>query len=124
MPEEEKPEEEEEKKADEGEAPAPAPAPQEPKTPITINLGPIEFLFSTPFLLLGIVLGVFLRFLGAILFNFDASNSASAFIFNLGTLLLLLTLFGGAVMNDKVDPYVRLGMLFASGFIGFNTVIY
>ena len=42
----------------------------------------------------------------------------------LGALILLVVLMGGALLNDKLDPYVRFGMLFVAAFIGFNQIVY
>lgn len=38
-------------------------------------------------------------------------------IINIGILILVLALFGGGLVNDDLDKYVRIGMIIAAGLI-------
>lgn len=132
MPEDEKPkkETEEEKKPEGGDKPAPSHDLEEAIDKVSHSLesqmGIFEGLFTKPLILIGILLGVLLRFIGAIMLNFDASNAISAFIGNLGIFIMVLVLFGGAITNEKLDPYVRMGMFIAGGIgvLSFDTWVY
>ncbi len=139
MPDEETPNDDtmDEKKPEGNDTPLPPPPPSHPHHDIEgaidkvshkveSQMGIFEGLFSKPLILVGVMLGVILQFLGAILLNNDVSNGGVAVIHNLGVLIMVLVLFGGAITNEKLDPMVRLGM-FAAGGIGiwgFNTWVY
>lgn len=133
MPEDETPkaETEEEKKPEGKDTPSPPShdieeAIDKVSHSIEYQMGIFDGLFTKPIILLGILLGVFLQFLGAIMLNFDASNAISAFIGNLGIFVMVIVLFGGAITNEKLDPYVRMGMFVAGGFgiMSFDTWTY
>ena len=88
------------------------------------QMGIFEGLFTKPMIVFGVLLGILLQFLGATLLNFNFHLDVSQVISNLGTLIMLIVLMGGALLNDKIDPYVRFGMLFVAAFIGFNQTVY
>jgi len=87
------------------------------------NISALEGLFTKDLIFIGVIVGIFLQFIGAVILNFDA-NSGAAIIFNLGAFVLSAVLICGALVNEKLDPYVRFGMFFVAGFIGFNLATY
>lgn len=120
-----------EEKKTEGDAPkaaesTPSPPKQGTSISIPMDMAGLDSLFTKPIILLGILFGVLLQFLGAIMLNFDVSHSVSAFMGNLGIFFMVVVLFGGAITNEKMDPTVRMGMFIAGAVcaIGYNTWIY
>jgi hypothetical protein len=92
---------------------------------VETQMGMFEGLFTKPMIVFGVMLGLLLQFLGATLLNFNFHLDVSQFISNLGILIMLIVLLGGAILNDKFDPYVRFGMFFVAAFIGgFNQIVY
>jgi hypothetical protein len=92
---------------------------------VEAQMGMFESLFTKPMIVFGVIVGILLQFVGATLLNFNFHLDVSQVISNIGILIMLIVLMGGALMNDKLDPYVRFGMLFVAAFIGgFSQIVY
>ena len=105
-------------------APAPAPAPVQPMRQMG---GLLDTLFSKTFIILGALLGILLAWIGGIIFIFstDLTGLRAAIVINsLGFAGLGIFLIGGGIANNKMDKFVRLGMIFGgSVLIGWSLIV-
>jgi len=142
MPEDETPNVEENKE----EKPEATPAPESDgavnkvTTVMDKQMGTINALFTTQMMVLGMALALILMLFGALMINMstitdtatdpadrqddsdDARGGArnGAMVYNLGLVILIAMLFGGAMLNPDLDPQARMGMFIAAGFIAFG----
>lgn len=108
--------------------------PQEQQPAYFPSRQPVE-LFSKKMVALFIVIGLILMFVGAIVCNaskitdkddaadqdkiYDAKAvyKAGTIVYNVGMLLLIITLLGAALLGKEFTEYMRLGMFVAVGLI-------
>jgi len=104
--------------------PPPAPAPVQPMRQMG---GLLDTLFSKTFITLGALLGILLAWVGGIIFIFstDLTGFRVAMVINsLGFAGMGIFLIGGGIANNKMDKFVRLGMILGGTFlIGVSLVV-
>ena len=107
-----------------GGAANPAPAPVQPMRQMG---GLLDTLFSKTFIILGALLGILLAWIGGIIFIFstDLTGLRAAIVINsLGFAAMGIFLIGGGIANNKMDKFVRLGMIFGgSVLIGWSLIV-
>jgi len=85
---------------------------QSPSRPMYETLGP---LFSKNLIIVGVLIGILLAWIGTIIATFAGMNlslaRASLILNNLGFVFIGLFLTGGGIINKDIDKYVRLGMI-------------
>ena len=88
-----------------------------------------ETLFSTKFMMIFILIGILLIFIGMFIWTFgypgEPTNDAddygilkpAAIVTNLGFFAISTTLLCGGIVNSKLNGYVRLGLILAGAWI-------
>jgi len=88
-----------------------------------------ETIFSTKFMMVFILIGILLVFIGMFIWTFgypgEPTNDSddygilkpAAIITNLGFFAISTTLLCGGIINNKLNSYVRLGLILAGAWI-------
>lgn len=101
----------------------PAPVQPQPVAPKPVKTGPdglqglVDLAFSKLVIVLAVGIGVLLAWIGAILVTFSNFITAGSFLATTGFTGMGLILLGGGFLNNKLDRYIRLGMILIGGYI-------
>jgi len=97
--------------------------------PRPINAGPsglqglADVIFSKLVIMLAVSIGVLLAWIGAILVAFTSYTNVGSFLGTTGFTGMGLILVGGGFLNNKLDRYVRLGMIVIGGYIVVTAIL-
>ena len=86
--------------------------------------GLVNTVFSKMLITLGFGIGILLAWIGSLitLFAFEHANIGT-FLTSFGFLGAGFILFGGAFLNNKINRYVRLGMIIVGGWMIITAVV-
>ena len=79
--------------------------------------GLVDVIFSRLVIMLAVGIGVLLAWIGAVLVTFSNFNVAGSFLATTGLTGMGLILLGGGFLNNKLDKYIRLGMIVIGGYV-------
>ena len=85
--------------------------------------GLADIIFSKLVIMLAVSIGVLLAWIGAILVAFTSYTNVGSFLGTTGFTGMGLILVGGGFLNNKLDRYVRLGMIVIGGYIVVTAIL-
>lgn len=94
-----------------------APQPKPVKTGPGGLQGLVDLAFSKLVIMLAVGIGVLLAWIGAILVTYSDYGVTGSFLATTGFTGMGLILLGGGFLNNKLDKYIRLGMILIGGYI-------
>jgi len=77
----------------------------------------VDVIFSRLVIMLAVGIGVLLAWIGAVLVTFSGFITAGSFLATTGLTGMGLILLCGGFLNNKLDKYIRLGMIVIGGYI-------
>jgi small-conductance mechanosensitive channel len=80
----------------------------------------LRSIFSKDFIVAGVLLGLLFAWIGTLITAFANDRTgfqAAAVLNSLGFFLLGAFLLGGGIVNNTIDKFVRLGMIFGGAFL-------